>query len=278
MLKSSAIDALPVAKITYNLPCMNGDPRNIYSPMITSWRQDRQCAYCGNVFSPKYVAQKYQRFCGRSCSARWRMSQPEIIAKVHSPEVASRRGKSRSAWLRSGNPKALKELDRISKLKPMKNQSTRDKVSSVLKAMNHKPSVRGGNGKGMTVPQQLMIDVLAGNWIAEFSISLGKRQQGFPTCYKVDIGHPGLKIAIEVDGNSHYSRKEKDKKKDVKLASLGWTVLRFWNKDILGWIEAGMERGTHISMTLEQHGVGISRQAVKNCESVDAGRGQQELF
>jgi very-short-patch-repair endonuclease len=104
-----------------------------------------------------------------------------------------------------------------------------------------------------------MKDALAGNWIPEFSISLGKRQPGFPTCYKVDLGNPGLKIAIEVDGNTHHSRKTVDEKKDKKLVSLGWIVLRFWNKDILNWINTGMPTDTYISTTLKRHGIHLSR-------------------
>ena len=39
---------------------------------------------------------------------------------------------------------------------PMYKEEVRKKVSTTLKNINHKPSVRGGNGKGMTVPQSLL--------------------------------------------------------------------------------------------------------------------------
>ena len=57
----------------------------------------------------------------------------------------------------------------------------------------------------------------------------------YPPAYKVDIGSIPLKIAIEVDGFSHCSlaRKELDKKKEKFLGGLGWTVLRFSNKEVL---------------------------------------------
>ena len=249
---------LPVAKIIHSLPCMDGDAHKIYSPEITSWRQERQCAWCGAVFKVKYPAQKMQRFCGKSCSANWRMSQPEIKAKVHNQEVAARRGISRSRWLRSGNRKALKELERITNLNPSTNPETRKKISLKLQAMKHKPSERGGNGHPMTLPQQIMKDALSGNWIAEYAISLGKRQPSFPTCYKVDLGNPDLKIAIEIDGACHHSRKELDAKKDQKLASLGWTVLRFWNQDILNWKNTGMPMDTYISTILKQNDIHLT--------------------
>jgi hypothetical protein len=55
-----------------------------------------------------------------------------------------------------------------------------------------------------------------------------------PTHYKVDIGIPSLNLAIEVDGNSHKTKKWKflDKRKTEILELLGWKVLRFWNQEI----------------------------------------------
>ncbi|MHB8916073.1 MAG: endonuclease domain-containing protein [Thiobacillus sp.] len=181
------------------------------------------------------------------------MSQPEHLAKMHNPEVAARRGRSKSEWYKT--PAAAKELERIRNLNPMSSMETREKVSRTLKAMKHKPSERGGNGNGLTVPQQILKDALSLNWTAEYALSLGKRQAGYPTCYKLDLACPQLKIAIEVDGASHHSRKEQDKKKDAKLASLGWTVLRFWNKDILSWKNTGMKPESYISMILAQHNI-----------------------
>ena len=57
-----------------------------------------------------------------------------------------------------------------------------------------------------------------------------KKAKTHPTCYKVDIGNEALKIAIELDGQSHYGkRKELDAKKDAMLVSLGWKVYRVKN-------------------------------------------------
>jgi hypothetical protein len=140
----------------------------------------------------------------------------------------------------------------------MKDAATRRKVSLKLRQMNHKPSVRGGNGKGMTKPQSLLLAALSSGWVPEFSLSLGKKTPGFPTCYKMDLANPAMKIAIEVDGASHRSRKDQDQKKDAKLASLGWTVLRLWNKDILSWSSSETLMETSISTTLGLHGIRLS--------------------
>jgi very-short-patch-repair endonuclease len=95
--------------------------------------------------------------------------------------------------------------------------------------------------------------------MAGFSVSLGRLTHGYPSHYKIDIAEPKQKIAIEVDGNSHHSRKALDTKKDAKLRSLGWIVLRFWNRDILTWNAGEPPTGASISTILAQHGIHLSR-------------------
>ena len=48
--------------------------------------------------------------------------------------------------------------------------------------------------------------------------------------YKVDVGFPAQKVAIEADGWAFHSSQEdfqKDRERQNKLALLGWQVLRF---------------------------------------------------
>lgn len=115
------------------------------------------------------------------------------------------------------------------------SEKSREKLSDTLKAIGHKPRIRGGNGRGLTRPQQLLLTVLDNNWKPEYCISLGKKQPGFPTNYKVDIGDPARRIAIEVDGNTHNGpgQRQKDRKKDDKLRNLGWYVIRIRNATVL---------------------------------------------
>ncbi len=187
------------------------------------------------------------------------MSDPERLAKVHSREVAAKRGAARRAWLASGDPRALAEIERIRNLNPMSDPEVRAKTSRRLKAMGHAPSVRGGNGRGMTEPQSMLMAVLGEPWQAEFAVSLGRRTPGYPTNYKLDLAHVEMQVGIEVDGFSHHSRKALDVKKDEKLGSLGWKVLRFWNQEILDWINTGMPTEHSISMTLASLGIRPSR-------------------
>jgi very-short-patch-repair endonuclease len=102
-----------------------------------------------------------------------------------------------------------------------------------------------------------MMDALGEGWIAEYALSLGRLKAGYPTHYKIDCANPPRKFAIEVDGNSHHveTRKVEDAKKEAMLRSLGWTVLRFWNEEILNWSNSGRPTESYISMTLAQHGI-----------------------
>lgn len=45
--------------------------------------------------------------------------------------------------------------------------------------------------------------------------------------YIMDFYCKDLQLAIEIDGESHYGKEEKDKAKDKRLNQLGVTVLRF---------------------------------------------------
>jgi len=61
------------------------------------------------------------------------------------------------------------------------------------------------------------------------------RGSGYPTCYKLDMANRDLRVGVEVDGMSHCSleRQAQDRKKEELLQSLGWSVLRFSNEDVI---------------------------------------------
>lgn len=209
----------------------------------------KKCAFCHSEFQIIYKSAADKRFCNTSCSAKWRMSQPEILAKIHTKEVAEKRGRSKSLWWKTDA--ANVERQRIAALNPMTNPESRRKCSETLKRIGHKPKLRGGNGKGVTVPQSILMERLTGNWAVEFAISLGPKKDGYPTCYKVDLVDLERKIAIEVDGSSHYSRKDQDAKKDEMLNSLGWTVVRVWNKEIEDWANNNFSESHQVAERLK---------------------------
>lgn len=121
----------------------------------------------------------------------------------------------------------------------MHNPEVRALVSTKLRAMGWKPPIRGGNGKGATVHQMALASALGWEMEVVIPTKAQKSEQAYPACYKVDIGNAALRVAVEVDGNSHLTieRKAKDKKKDDFLNSIGWTVLRFTNKQVAEHLE-----------------------------------------
>src|SRR5579859_913385 len=77
-------------------------------------------------------------------------------------------------------------------------------------------------------------------WSTEVAIATKMpKNSGYPSCYKIDIAEPTLKIGIEVDGASHglILRKKQDRKKERLLGGLGWIVLRFSNRQVTERLE-----------------------------------------
>lgn len=67
-------------------------------------------------------------------------------------------------------------------------------------------------------------------------MGLGFRRQMPIGPYIVDFACPSHKLIVEVDGSQHASSTN-DMMRDRQLENLGWTVLRFWNDDVLRGIE-----------------------------------------
>ena len=64
-------------------------------------------------------------------------------------------------------------------------------------------------------------------------MGLGFRRQ-FPIAgYIVDFACPEKKLVVEVDGPQHAEAVAGDEARTGRLEQDGWTVLRFWNDDVL---------------------------------------------
>lgn len=129
--------------------------------------------------------------------------------------------------------------ERMKRRNPMRVPATRAKMAATLRALGHGPSIRGGNGRPLSIPQAQLAKALG--WPVEVIVVTGlrgKTPERYPTHYKLDIAHTELRVAIEVDGRSHCSRRPLDAKKDHFLRSRGWTVCRFTNEQVLWDVEA----------------------------------------
>lgn len=186
------------------------------------------CAWCSKTFVQKRASPRQAtRFCGTSCSAKWRMMRPET--RIKSRELAAR-------YLRESQPKVRPATSLRMRLhNPTQDPEVRAKIS---RAKSGKTFLsRGGKGQ-ITPQQQSLADALGwGRDQIEYAIpTMAVRMlfQSPPPAYMVDLAEPRLKIAIEVDGKSHLSKKWKflDRRKERLLASLGWYVLRFTNRRV----------------------------------------------
>ena len=192
------------------------------------------CEWCG-VTRELPPAQRYSppRFCGRSCSAKWRTAQPQF------KEALSRGGKTaggvafKRAWQ---NPEVREKMTRrMVESNPMSIPSVVEKAAEKKRGRPF-PAPRGGNGRGMTVPQSVVSQSFP-SLIVEFSVGVPAlaRMATRVRRYSLDLADPTTKRAVEIDGVSHRTKqgKERDSRKDAILAALGWSVLRVSNESVL---------------------------------------------
>jgi ATP-dependent DNA helicase RecQ len=57
----------------------------------------------------------------------------------------------------------------------------------------------------------------------------------------VDFACIKIKLAIELDGDSHDARQKQDKKRDEYLQSLGYLTMRFTNNELMSDIDSVVE-------------------------------------
>lgn len=183
-----------------------------------------KCFWCNTIIENPTKSQKdhfklsKHMYCSKECSTMYRKKISSITMSNTNKKYASNRMKINN---------------------PMNSPIIRKKVSETLKNIGHKPIIQGGNGRGLTIPQAILLNKLISLGIlcvAEQPIcTKTKRHQGYPPCYKVDIAILNKMIAIEIDGVSHntITRQQLDIKKDQFLKSIGWTIIRFKNLQVM---------------------------------------------
>jgi hypothetical protein len=110
---------------------------------------------------------------------------------------------------------------------PMVVPEHREKASAKLRGRTFS-GIRGGNGQ-LTSQQTTLASALG--WEMEVTIPSGNPK--WPVLV-VDIGNLDLKIAVEVDGYSHRTAKQKnrDQMKTEMLKAIDWFLIRFWNSEV----------------------------------------------
>lgn len=103
--------------------------------------------------------------------------------------------------------------------------------------MPHTP-VTDRNRKNAKTMRRVMTDAELKLWNelrAHRLMGLGFRRQVPIAGYIVDFACPAKNLIVEVDGSQHGDDDEarRDALRTARLEQDGWTVLRFWNDDIL---------------------------------------------
>ena len=64
---------------------------------------------------------------------------------------------------------------------------------------------------------------------------------------------PKAKLIIELDGSQHLEQEEYDEQRTTYLESLGYSVIRFWNNQVMNDIE-GVILAISNALELDEHG------------------------
>jgi very-short-patch-repair endonuclease len=108
--------------------------------------------------------------------------------------------------------------------------------------MPHTP-VSERNRKNAKAMRRVLTDAELKVWNelrAHRLMGLGFRRQVPIAGYIVDFACPANKLIVEVDGFQHgeYDNAAKDTIRTARLQLDGWTVLRFWNDDVIRDVDA----------------------------------------
>lgn len=206
----------------------------------------RKCDECGKKFRPvkkKNNKSHSGRFCSTTCAGRWAAKRPELLPLVN------------RKCLHCG--KLMKETHHNKRycsaqcrLRPlvMPCLYCGKAFTSILDHANRARSrfcSRECVWKGMPLPrrrtgwipteEEMLVWKLFPQSIWNYFLRTGiKKMDGRGNWLKVDIAFPEIKLAVEIDGGVHRIPKamERDRHRTKILESLGWTVLRFWNKEV----------------------------------------------
>lgn len=195
----------------------------------------RKCEVCGRAYSrlPTSRSKTCSVDCGNRLGGAKRVG-PRPLWWVQNMKDAQLKS-------REQNPEMWHAVARASSQRMRKKNPSHDPIirGKIIETKRKNGTLgwlgrRGGNGTGPTKPQLLLHSLVGGELEFIVLCGRGRRRGGWPTCYKVDIGFPDYKLAVEIDGPTHEAPRQKliDERRSVRLGLLGWRVLRFTNDQI----------------------------------------------
>lgn len=178
----------------------------------STWK--KPCKQCGAVFIP---SEQRVVFCTRSCGAKWKMTQPNIVSKMIASKDWEKIGREVSRSIRS-NPKEMLRRKEVGK-----------RLSKTYAGW------RRYDTKMVTPAEGFLLASFPGS-VHNFKVITGESAKlGNAAYYKIDLAWPDIRLAVEIDGNYHLTaiQRGKDRIRDTFLKACGWTVLRFSNNRVI---------------------------------------------
>src|ERR1035437_6148470 len=206
----------------------------------------QRCPECKRKFQFKKHTQP-RTYCSGSCGSKARAAKVKNFGE-----------KMKKLFKEKGHPRQGKKdlacAKRMRENNPMSNPITLEKMRQ--KMIGKTFLARGGNGE-LTVPQLKLAEStgLPVEWVIKPErAKISGLFKSLPTCYKVDLANPLLKIAIEVDGETHKRKLWRflDHRKKEVLNHEEWSVLRFKNEEV-------MEKLTEITRLIKRYTISKSK-------------------
>lgn len=207
------------------------------SPECKKKSKSKECPICKRAFYPLDVR---AMFCSRHCSMKSRMSDKSFVARIVAKRDLEEVGRKVKEYCRL-HPEARRKAGEKARSRAGEVQSAIVKRSwEKRRLLNQKAFGANGNGHPPT-PQEAALLKLFPEAIYNHSIPTRlayPKNKGW-YCMRPDLSWPNVKLAVEVDGETHTRQQQiiKDQRKDKRLRELGWTVLRFANDQVSNNIE-----------------------------------------
>lgn len=203
---------------------------------IKSMSKTKFCEYCHKEFTPKDMR---QRFCGNSCSAKWRVQTfgcPKHIPTEEEREKARQflKNKWKEPEFRNKKTEYMKNHN------PVYMPGVIDKAKKTRLCNGPYPNnFKYGNGKISKYEQLVFEDLVGLGFYYNYCINTKLARDAFPerhysNGYKPDFVNIEHHLCIEIDGIDHTQKhiQKLDRKKEECLNFLGFTTIRFTHEQI----------------------------------------------
>ena len=183
------------------------------------------CEFCQTPFI-KARPEKSQRFCSMSCKGKWILAQPKYRERLYTKA----RNRRISEFMRAWHQEHPEHADYQSIRMRLHNPQAGKKPATVRRVA----VARRNNWETPPPAEAALLRILA-DYDPQWNVSFPTGTPTPPFLYTADVCLPHIRLIVEADGATHNALKARarDARKDAFLAGLGWTVLRFTNREIL---------------------------------------------